>query len=207
MFRAWNSNTTTTTASEHCRTCAIRCRCGARQPIGMEGCHWARALTAPACRGRCITPCETAWLGPSRRGGALPVSVYVYESHIMSDGGSGCAHSCSASPGLNTSRISSWRTSTGGTATRSWSRPSSPSRHCIRNSPTHAATPTEHSAECGILHAWVGQIVTFFTYSSPITAPWAPPRLLSPGWSPTRLGAALGHSGKPLRQCAVAARA
>ena len=43
-----------------------------------------------------------------------------------------------------------------------------------------------HTLVC-LVHAWVGQIVTFFAYT-PLAAPWAPPRLPNPGGSPTRLG-------------------
>ena len=65
-------------------------------------------------------------------------------------------------------------------------------------------TPTTRPIIHGVVHARVGQIVTFFAYKAlaPLAAPCAPPRLPSPGGSPTRLGAALGHSGEPLRQCA-----
>ena len=56
----------------------------------------------------------------------------------------------------------------------------------------------------GVVHAWVGQIVTFFAYRPPSRPQGSlTPRLVpSPGGSLTRLRATLGCLGKPLRQSA-----
>ena len=85
--------------------------------------------------------------------------------------------------------------------------------HTPHTAPSYAARGVVHECQrpqspilvpplsIGVVHAWVGQIVQFFAYSPP-SRPWAPLRLPSPGGSPTLLGAALGHSGKSLRQSA-----
>ena len=55
------------------------------------------------------------------------------------------------------------------------------------------------------MHAWVGQIVTFFVYrppSRPLGSLTPTHSLPSPGGSLTRLRATLGRPGKPLRQSA-----
>ena len=49
-----------------------------------------------------------------------------------------------------------------------------------------------------LVHAWVGQIVTFLETAT-LAAPWAPKRLPSPGGPLVRLKATLGRLGEPLR--------